>query len=101
MYQYFLKVVPTLYSDVRNDTTHTNQYSVTENFRDGGPQATGRMLPGVFFFYDLSPIKVGGWGGRGAAGGLAPMYVTARMVRPVQQANAWCRLPLASWSLAS
>jgi hypothetical protein len=59
MYQYFLKVVPTVYSDVRNATTNTNQYSVTENFRDGGPAATGRMLPGVFFFYDLSPIKVG------------------------------------------
>lgn len=29
----------------------------TENFREGqgGP---GRTLPGVFFFYDLSPIKV-------------------------------------------
>jgi hypothetical protein len=73
MYQYFLKVVPTTYSDVRNASTHTNQYSVTENFRDGGPAATGRMLPGVFFFYDLSPIKVGaGWGAglkRGGRGG--------------------------------
>jgi hypothetical protein len=49
----------TVYSDVRNATTNTNQYSVTENFRDGGPAATGRMLPGVFFFYYLSPSKVG------------------------------------------
>lgn len=33
------------------------QFSVTEHFRSG---ESGRMqaLPGVFFFYDLSPIKV-------------------------------------------
>mmetsp|Transcript_40623 Transcript_40623/g.90320 ORF Transcript_40623/g.90320 Transcript_40623/m.90320 type:complete len:388 (-) Transcript_40623:87-1250(-) len=57
MYQYFLKVVPTVYSYVDNRTIHTNQYSVTENFREAQGGA-GRTLPGVFFFYDLSPIKV-------------------------------------------
>ena len=40
-----------------NNTVNSNQYSVTENFRpsQGG---MGGSLPGVFFFYDLSPIKV-------------------------------------------
>lgn len=57
MFQYFLKVVPTTYIGVDNATISSNQFSVTENFRDAGPVA-GRMLPGVFFFYDLSPIKV-------------------------------------------
>lgn len=35
------------------------QFSVTEHFRS---EEVGRLLqsvPGVFFFYDLSPIKVG------------------------------------------
>ncbi|CAI5953990.1 unnamed protein product [Closterium sp. NIES-65] len=31
------------------------QFSVTEHFR---PSEMGHSLPGVFFFYDLSPIKV-------------------------------------------
>lgn len=57
MYQYFLKVVPTMYSYLNNDTIHSNQFSVTENFRESQAGA-GRTLPGVFFFYDLSPIKV-------------------------------------------
>lgn len=57
MYQYFIKVVPTVYTDISGHTIQTNQFSVTEHFRNaefGRPQA----LPGVFFFYDLSPIKV-------------------------------------------
>ncbi|BBM98063.1 endoplasmic reticulum-Golgi intermediate compartment protein 3 [Marchantia polymorpha subsp. ruderalis] len=57
MYQYFIKVVPTMYSDMTGRKILTNQFSVTEHVK--GPEAgTGRSLPGVFFFYDLSPIKV-------------------------------------------
>ncbi|KAK2984664.1 hypothetical protein RJ640_006647 [Escallonia rubra] len=57
MYQYFIKVVPTVYTDVRGHTIQSNQFSVTEHFRTA---ELGRLqtLPGVFFFYDLSPIKV-------------------------------------------
>lgn len=57
MFQYFLKVVPTIFTDVSNSTISTNQFSVTENYRES-QAASGRSLPGVFFFYDLSPIKV-------------------------------------------
>ncbi|KAL3144177.1 hypothetical protein ABBQ32_003961 [Trebouxia sp. C0010 RCD-2024] len=57
MWQYFLKVVPTMYSDVRNNTIFSNQYSVTEHFKPADVQQ-GQNMPGVFFFYDLSPIKV-------------------------------------------
>ncbi|GLC35510.1 hypothetical protein PLESTF_001383200 [Pleodorina starrii] len=57
MFQYFLKVVPTAYTSVDNKTVATNQFSVTENFREAQGGA-GKTLPGVFFFYDLSPIKV-------------------------------------------
>lgn len=56
MYQYFIKVVPTIYTDKRGRKINSNQFSVTEHFRsaDGYSQS----LPGVFFFYDFSPIKV-------------------------------------------
>jgi hypothetical protein len=60
MYQYFLKVVPSSYTNLRNVSTHSNQYSVTEHFRafERSPFGVPNGLPGVFFFYDLSPIKV-------------------------------------------
>ncbi|GAB4814044.1 hypothetical protein N2152v2_001090 [Parachlorella kessleri] len=51
-------VVPTQYTDLRNTTISTNQFSVTEHFREQRPGSAGQQLPGVFFFYDLSPIKV-------------------------------------------
>ncbi|XP_074588401.1 uncharacterized protein LOC141844265 [Curcuma longa] len=57
MYQYFIKVVSTVYTDITGRTIQSNQFSVTEHFRNddsGGIQ----IVPGVLFFYDLSPIKV-------------------------------------------
>ncbi|KAK7274661.1 hypothetical protein RIF29_15757 [Crotalaria pallida] len=54
VYQYFIKVVPTIYKDVRGHVINSNQYSVTEHFK----KADIGVLPGVFFFYDISPIKV-------------------------------------------
>ncbi|CAI5954467.1 unnamed protein product [Closterium sp. NIES-65] len=56
MYQYFVKVVPTMYTDSHNHTIASNQFSVTEHFRPA-PSHDQQSLPGVFFFYDLSPIK--------------------------------------------
>ncbi|KAG0470114.1 hypothetical protein HPP92_016814, partial [Vanilla planifolia] len=57
MYQYFIKVVPSVYNNINGQTIHSNQFSVTEHSRT---DEVGRIqaLPGVFFFYDLSPIKV-------------------------------------------
>ncbi|KAJ8430414.1 hypothetical protein Cgig2_025841 [Carnegiea gigantea] len=81
MYQYFLKVVPTVYTDLNGHTIQSNQvrafhymelssiamaklylcvlvqFSVTEHFKSS-EAGHFSMLPGVFFFYDLSPIKV-------------------------------------------
>ncbi|KAH7524422.1 hypothetical protein FEM48_Zijuj06G0117500 [Ziziphus jujuba var. spinosa] len=57
MYQYFIKVVPTVYTDVNGHTIQSNQFSVTEHFRTS-EIGNLQFLPGVFFFYDLSPIKV-------------------------------------------
>lgn len=57
MYQYFIKVVPTVYTDVSGHTIQSNQFSVTEHFK-GANFGRFQSIPGVFFFYDLSPIKV-------------------------------------------
>ena len=46
-----------MYVYLTNVTVQSNQFSVTENFRPA-TASTGRSLPGVFFYYDLSPIKV-------------------------------------------
>uniref|UniRef100_A0A803LUM3 Uncharacterized protein n=1 Tax=Chenopodium quinoa TaxID=63459 RepID=A0A803LUM3_CHEQI len=50
-------VVPTVYTDVNGHAINSNQFSVTEHFKSA---SAGHFstLPGVFFFYDLSPIKV-------------------------------------------
>lgn len=55
LYQYFIKVVPTVYQFVNGTELFTNQYSVTESFR---PRRGSTALPSVFFMYDLSPIMV-------------------------------------------
>ncbi|KAL1540496.1 endoplasmic reticulum-Golgi intermediate compartment protein 3-like [Salvia divinorum] len=57
MYQYFLKVVPTVFTDIDGHAIQSNQFSVTEHVR-GAELGRLQALPGVFFFYELSPIKV-------------------------------------------
>ena len=56
-YQYYLKVVPTRYTTMGNSTIMSNQYSVTESYKEPMPGGM-QQLPGVFFFYDLSPVQV-------------------------------------------
>ena len=57
MYQYYAKVVPTDYVYRDGTTTETNQYSVTDHYRKI-VSSRARGLPGIFVYYDLSPIKV-------------------------------------------
>lgn len=77
-----MQVVPTVYTDIRGRTIPSNQvptkiqsclwiycfrlltlgtllmqFSVTEHFKSA-EMGYSRMIPGVFFYYDLSPIKV-------------------------------------------
>ncbi|CAK9325471.1 unnamed protein product [Citrullus colocynthis] len=57
MFQYFIKVVPTVYKDMNGKAINSNQFSVTQHLR-GIDGDSFQALHGVFFFYDLSPIKV-------------------------------------------
>eukprot|EP00906_Rhabdomonas_costata_P008800 RCo012494 len=63
LFQYFIKVVPTIYENLGGQKLRTNQYSVTEHFKpkpvpSTEPSQPGGTLPGVFFIYDFSPIMV-------------------------------------------
>eukprot|EP00993_Chasmostoma_nieuportense_P001084 NODE_1996_length_1312_cov_30.202532_g1899_i0.p1 GENE.NODE_1996_length_1312_cov_30.202532_g1899_i0~~NODE_1996_length_1312_cov_30.202532_g1899_i0.p1 ORF type:complete len:391 (+),score=125.30 NODE_1996_length_1312_cov_30.202532_g1899_i0:82-1254(+) len=57
LHQYFIKVVPTIFTPLDGPDVYTNQYSVTEHFKAIEPHSSA-MVPGVFFIYDLSPIMV-------------------------------------------
>uniref|UniRef100_A0A7S4L013 Endoplasmic reticulum vesicle transporter C-terminal domain-containing protein n=1 Tax=Paramoeba aestuarina TaxID=180227 RepID=A0A7S4L013_9EUKA len=65
-YSYFAKVVPTSYQSLDGNMIQTNQYSITENTRTvdrpnhkaPGQQQHTHVLPGAFFHYDISPVKV-------------------------------------------
>jgi len=57
MHQYYVKVVPTTYTFLNGTSIHTNQYSVTEHTRHVSP-GSSKGLPGIFFFYEVSPMHV-------------------------------------------
>ncbi|KAI0656412.1 DUF1692-domain-containing protein [Cubamyces menziesii] len=54
-YQYFLHVVPTTYIAPRSKPLHTHQYSVTHYTRALDHH---RGTPGIFFKFDLEPMKL-------------------------------------------
>lgn len=56
MYQYYIKIVPTTYRDLKGVEIESNQYAVTEHLRHLAP-GSGRGLPGIYFYYELSPIQ--------------------------------------------
>jgi len=61
-FQYFVKVVPTSFVDLKGRPLLTNQFSVTEQAHHiktfDSYSATTQSIPGVFFIYDLSPFMV-------------------------------------------
>jgi endoplasmic reticulum-Golgi intermediate compartment protein 3 len=56
MYQYYVKIVPTTYEKIDGSEIESNQYSVTEHLRHLSP-GSGRGMPGVYFYYQVSPIS--------------------------------------------
>ena len=58
MYQYFVKIVPTIYRPLSGELVKSNQFSVTKHHRRTNPAAGETGLPGVFILYDLSPLLV-------------------------------------------
>mmetsp|Transcript_43201 Transcript_43201/g.101303 ORF Transcript_43201/g.101303 Transcript_43201/m.101303 type:complete len:127 (+) Transcript_43201:298-678(+) len=57
MYQYYIQIIPTRFVLLSGTAIETNQMSVTEHMRVVKP-GSGRGMPGVFFFYEVSPFHV-------------------------------------------
>jgi len=57
LFQYFVKVVPTVYEYSGGTQIHSSQFSVTHHSKPLS-DAHDDSLPGVFFLYDSSPIQV-------------------------------------------
>uniref|UniRef100_A0A183T2J1 COPIIcoated_ERV domain-containing protein n=1 Tax=Schistocephalus solidus TaxID=70667 RepID=A0A183T2J1_SCHSO len=57
MYQYFIQVVPTTFS-TRRGTVETYQYAVTEQGRSISHANGSHGVPGIFFRYDIFPVRV-------------------------------------------
>jgi endoplasmic reticulum-Golgi intermediate compartment protein 3 len=56
LYQYFIKVIPTQYTDEWGRTIISNSYTMTERFRPLSTRSGNTVLPGVFFIYDIQPF---------------------------------------------
>merc|ERR1719356_2040735 len=62
MFHYYIKLLPTVFTNRWGEEIYTNQYSVTDSAKnvlvrhnaEGGEELTG--LPGVFFVYDFTPF---------------------------------------------
>merc|ERR1711988_649837 len=87
MYQYYFQVVPTTFQLLSAPPIRTSQYSVTEHTRHVDP-GSGRGPPGVFFYYEVSPLHVKyeegrrGWGAfiTGVAGVCGGVFVFMGMI---------------------
>lgn len=58
MFQYYIKIVPTLYVKKDGSTLHTNQFSVTRHQKIVSVMSGESGMPGAFFSYELSPLMV-------------------------------------------
>ncbi|KAJ3602366.1 hypothetical protein NHX12_030124 [Muraenolepis orangiensis] len=58
MYQYFVKIVPTIYMKTDGEVVKTNQFSVTRHEKVANGLIGDQGLPGVFVLYELSPMMV-------------------------------------------
>ena len=65
--KYMLKVVPCTYAALNGTITYSNLYSVTEHFHPLHWHSGQHLMPGIFFAYDISGMKVSFTEQRGAS----------------------------------
>lgn len=58
MFQYYLKIVPTMYVKLDKTILHSNQFSVTRHQKSVSVLNAESGMPGAFFSYELSPLMV-------------------------------------------
>ncbi|KPM11477.1 endoplasmic reticulum-Golgi intermediate compartment protein 1-like protein [Sarcoptes scabiei] len=60
-FQYYVKIIPTIYENLRDEKIETNQFAVTRYKKEFGSTfeaITDSQLPGVFFIYEFGPMLV-------------------------------------------
>jgi hypothetical protein len=58
MFQYYIKIVPTTYTQSDGKFFPSNQFSVTRHSKAVSVMSGEAGMPGVFFSYELSPVMV-------------------------------------------
>ena len=58
MFHYYLKIVPTTYTQTDGSYFPSNQFSVTRHSKVVSVMAGEGGMPGVFFSYEMSPVMV-------------------------------------------
>ncbi|XP_068621682.1 endoplasmic reticulum-Golgi intermediate compartment protein 3 isoform X2 [Battus philenor] len=58
MFQYYIKIVPTMYIKLDQTVLYTNQFSVTRHQKSVSNINSESGMPGAFFSYELSPLMV-------------------------------------------
>ena len=63
LYQYYIKLIPTIHTNEWGSKFCTNQFTVTEKYRqflvpDANNTQLAAVLPGIFFIYELSPFMI-------------------------------------------
>ena len=58
MFQYYVKIVPTLYTRKDDSLFSSNQFSVTRHSKVVSVMSGESGMPGVFFSYELAPVMV-------------------------------------------
>jgi hypothetical protein len=65
LFQYFIKIIPTVYTDIFGSRLITNQYTYSDRFRpfvmpkfDGTDKPGDTVLPGIFFVFEISPFMI-------------------------------------------
>lgn len=56
MFQYYIKIVPTMYVQRNGEVINTNQFSVTRHSKSVSVVSGETGMPGIFFSYELSPL---------------------------------------------
>lgn len=58
MFQYYVKIVPTMYTRVNGQVFQSNQFAVTRHQKQVSTVFGDQGLPGLFVIYELAPLMV-------------------------------------------
>ena len=57
-FQYYIKIVASMFSNLDGDVVYSNQFAVTRNKKRTDEVMSETSLPGVFFIYEFAPMMI-------------------------------------------